>query len=149
MNRPECARFLALLDHAEKTALEDPHAGNCDSCGAARRAVVAMRQGMDVRSPAPDGFAARVATLAWMDARDRTASRRIAWSSIARPVVASALGIGFAFAAPVIQQNLAELPQSTTSIGSLQIGAFHLAAMALAGAAFLALAAARLARRRI
>jgi hypothetical protein len=150
MRETDCTRFLDRLDRAEAGVSEDPHPTGCASCRAAREASTAMRLAMARRSAVPSDFAARVATLAWLDARDRRAApRRIHWDAMAVPVAVSAVGVGIAFAIPIIQENLGgSFLQAIETIGSLRTEAFHLAGIALVGTALIALAAARVTRAR-
>jgi hypothetical protein len=152
MSDPACARFLAQLDHAGENAFQDPHASTCRSCGVALRAAAAMRSAMSEPAQAPPDFAARVAYLAWTDARERRrAGDRwgIRGTAIAGPVAASALGIGMIFALPPILDVVGELPQTLASIGGFPIQVMELAAIGLLGTACLALASVRLSRRRV
>ncbi len=152
MSEADCARFLAQLDHGGEDAFRDPHAPTCRTCGAALRAAATMRSAMSDRGQASPGFAARVAYLAWTDARERRRASDgwgIRGTAIAGPVVASALGIGMTFALPHILDAVGELPQALGSFGGFPVPVLQLAAMGLLGTAFLALASVRLSRRRI
>lgn len=153
MRETDCARFLDRLDRGDAAVSGDPHPEICASCRAARETAAVIRLAMKRRSVGPSDFAARVATLAWLDAQDRRARARgprLALMGV--PVAVSAVGIAFAFAVPVILQNLQNLGdvyrQGIASIGGLPMESIHLAGIALVGTAMLALVAARVTRAR-
>lgn len=104
-----CGAFLDRLDRRDAGVWEDPHPDGCDSC---REQALASRslepRGDFAGRTAPGGFAARVALLAFLEARDRRGRREARAERLARVALVCSLAIASSlFLAGALEQGRA------------------------------------------